>query len=212
MKTQAIVTPETLPRIILASTSQYKRRLLSTIITRFEAKAPNVEEMAKTGETASEMAIRLATEKATSIAKQYPTDIIIGADQVCAVTIDNNQVAILGKPGTKKNAINQLTQCNGKTVGFYTAVTVLSPRTTRPLTYCERTKVRFRALTDTQIKRYVDIEEPLDCAGSFKCEGLGIRLFKHIESRDPQALIGLPLIGLVDLLEQIEVEPLDYHD
>jgi MAF protein len=198
--------------LILASTSKYKRQLLEKLISTFDVQAPNVAELSVANESPEQMAIRLATEKAQAVFQRFPEHTVIGADQVCSVDIPGEPAHVLGKPGTVDKAIEQLTLCSGKTVRFYTAISVYVPSRSQPIEYCETTLVEFRALSAAAIRQYVAIEKPLDCAGSFKSEGLGIRLFNSIQTRDPNALIGLPLIGLVDIFNQLDIEVLNYRD
>lgn len=181
--------------LILASTSRYRRELLERLHLPFHVARPEVDETPRLGESPSALAQRLASEKAGAIAMQRPMSWIIGSDQ-CAELAGQP----LGKPGTRDAAIAQLRGMSGQAVRFHTAVCLR--RDDACLQAIDLTTVRFRALSDAEIERYVDIEQPLDCAGSFKSEGLGVALFDAIESRDPTALIGLPLIALSELLRQ----------
>ncbi|MCG9658626.1 septum formation inhibitor Maf [Vibrio mediterranei] len=189
-------------RLILASTSPYRAELLSKLGLDFEAIAPNVEETAQEHETATELVQRLALEKASAL-KNEKDAVIIGSDQVCV--IDGK---IIGKPLTRSNAIHQLQQQSGKTVRFYTGLAVYNTKTQQSETVIDTLDVTFRKLTTTQIERYVDMEQPLYCAGSFKSEGLGITLFSQLDGKDPNTLVGLPLIDLVTLLAKQGISPL----
>lgn len=188
-------------RIILASSSPYRRELLSRILDDFEALSPDIDETPFPDEEPIELVARLAQQKALAVAVNHPTALVIGSDQVCVL---NNQ--ILGKPGTMDKAIEQLKACSGQTVTFYTSLCVTSAHETAQNTTVVATKVQFRQLNDKEIINYLEKEQPLDCAGSFKCEGLGIVLFEAIESKDPTALIGLPLIALATKLRKVGVE------
>jgi len=195
-----VVTTE--PRIVLASTSRYRRELLARVGLPFAAEAPSVPETELAGETPSARAARLALAKANSI--RAPHALVIGSDQVAA--LDGR---ILHKPGTEDVAVRQLLACQGRTVTFHTAFAVVATDSGRVIEHLDRTDVRFRRLERAALERYVRREQPLDCAGSFKSEGLGVVLFEEIVSRDPTALIGLPLIALVQALKSLGVDPLE---
>lgn len=182
--------------LILASTSRYRRELLERLRLPFHVARPEVDETPRSGEAPVALAQRLATEKAGFLAAQRPESWIIGSDQ-CAELAGRP----LGKPGTRDAAIAQLHGMSGQAVHFHTAVCLR--RGDACLQAVDLTTVHFRVLSDTEIERYVDAEQPLDCAGSFKSEGLGIALFDAVESRDPTALVGLPLIALSGLLRQV---------
>ncbi|MFM5438431.1 nucleoside triphosphate pyrophosphatase [Aeromonas enteropelogenes] len=183
--------------LILASTSRYRKALLEKLGLPFECAAPEVDESPLPGETAEALVARLAHAKAAAIANQVDHGLIIGSDQVCIC-----DGRILGKPGTIDSAVAQLMAAQGRSVTFYTGLCVLNAETGQTHQLVEPFTVHFRALGEDAIRRYVEAEMPLDCAGSFKCEGMGIVLFKALEGRDPNALIGLPLIGLIELLER----------
>ncbi|WP_187287335.1 Maf family protein [Kangiella koreensis] len=189
------------PHIILASSSPYRKELLSRILENFEAISPDIDETPFPDEEPIELVARLAQQKALAIAVSHPEALVIGSDQVCVL---NNQ--ILGKPGTMDKAIEQLKACSGQTVTFYTSLCVTNANETAQNTTVVATKVRFRQLSDKEIISYLEKEQPFDCAGSFKCEGLGIVLFEAIESKDPTALIGLPLIALATKLRELGVQ------
>ncbi len=178
------------PTVVLASTSIYRKSLLNRILPTFELLDPGVEETPRSGERSDQLALRLADAKANVGASIKPEAIVIGSDQVADCDGE-----ILGKPRTRDAAISQLTRSAGRIVTFHTAVCVMSgARGTEH--HVDVTSVRFRELRHAEIARYVDIERPLDCAGAFKCEGAGIALFDAIETIDPTALNGLPLIWL----------------
>ncbi|MCX7130658.1 nucleoside triphosphate pyrophosphatase [Aeromonas sp.] len=182
-------------QLILASTSRYRKALLEKLALPFECAAPEVDESPLPDESAEALVARLALAKASAIADQFDQGLIIGSDQVC---ICDGQ--ILGKPGTVEKAVAQLMTAQGRSVTFYTGLCVLDAASGRTEQLVEPFTVHFRTLDEAALRRYVEAELPLDCAGSFKCEGMGIVLFKGLEGRDPNALIGLPLIGLVELL------------
>jgi septum formation protein len=183
--------------LILASTSAYRRALLARLQVPFEAIAPHVDETRRPGEPAEAMATRLARLKAEAVAGQHPQAVVIGSDQV-AVRGDE----LLGKPGTVANCIEQLQRSSGHDVLFLTAVHVIDGTPGTAESHVDVTRVRFRTLTTREIERYVELDQPLDCAGGFKAESLGIALFEQIESLDPTALTGLPLAWLAGALRR----------
>ena len=186
--------------IILASSSPWRRQLLQQLNIRFEATSPDVDETPQAGESPLALARRLAITKAQSVAETWPEAIVIGADQVADVN-----GAILGKPGTRENAKAQLRQQSGQAVLFHSGLCVCAPGFDAPLATVETVTTRFRELTDEQIARNVQAEDVTATAGSIKSEGLGISLVEAIESKDPSALVGLPLIALRRFLEQAGV-------
>ncbi|MEG8131987.1 Maf family protein [Xanthomonas hortorum] len=188
-----------MPRLILASTSVYRRELLGRLQLDFNTARPEVDEQAQPGETPGALASRLAAEKAAAVAAHAPDAWVIGSDQVA--DLDGQA---LGKPGTLDQARAQLTAMSGRVVRFHTAVSLVGP--VRSLHALDLTEVQLRPLAPAEIERYLAAEPALDCAGSFKCEGLGISLFDAIRSEDPTALVGLPLIALARLLRQAGVE------
>ncbi|WP_041164857.1 Maf family protein [Dickeya parazeae] len=190
-------------RIVLASTSVYRKALLEKLGLAFICAAPDYDETPDTGESATELVRRLAIGKARSLAERYPDRLIIGSDQVCVM---GN--AITGKPHTPENAIRQLQQASGQCITFYTGLALFNSATAHLQSVVEPFDVYFRTLSTREIERYVDIEQPLDCAGSFKSEGLGITLFDRLSGRDPNTLVGLPLITLLELLRAEGVNPL----
>jgi len=187
---------KTLPRLILASTSPYRRELLARLGLAFDIAAPDVDETPLAGETPQALAKRLAAAKAAAIAAKHPDAWVIGSDQVAVL----GETA-LGKPGTRAVALAQLSAMSGRSVEFLTAISLMHADG-RQLDAFDVTMVRLRPLGEDEIARYVDAEQPFDCAGSFKSEGLGIALFDSIQSQDPTALIGLPLIATARLLRQ----------
>ncbi len=185
------------PRIVLASTSRYRAGLLRRLLDNFEQIAPDVDEQPLPGEAPAARAARLAAAKAAAVSKQHRDAVVIGSDQVAALGD-----TILHKPGSSDNAHEQLRASSGNIVDFHTSLCVLDGRERRLQTHTDHTRVVFRALSDEEIRHYVARERPFDCAGSFKSEGAGIALFERIESEDPTALIGLPLIALARLLRE----------
>jgi septum formation protein len=185
-----------MPRLILASTSIYRRELLERLRLPFETARPEVDENPRPGESPIALAERLAIAKAGAIAEREPAAFVIGSDQVAE--LDGRP---LGQPGTRDGALAQLGAMSGRAVHFRTAVCVRHGEHA-PRLAIDTTTVRFRSLSFAEIERYVDAEQPLDCAGSFKSEGLGITLFDAIETIDPTALIGLPLIATARLLRE----------
>jgi 7-methyl-GTP pyrophosphatase len=188
-------------RLILASTSRYRRELLERLGLPFEAAAPGVEEAAVPGEAPSAMALRLALAKAESLGARDA--LVIGSDQVASLDGE-----VLRKPGSHAVALEQLRACQGRTVVFSTAAVVLDTATGALARHVDRTEVRFATLPETALDRYLKLEEPYDCAGSFKAEGLGVVLFERIDSKDPTALIGLPLIFVAAALRAAGLDPL----
>lgn len=190
----------TAPRLILASTSPYRRELLGKLGLAFEAIAPDIPETPRADETPAALATRLAAEKARAVAGRLDGGLVIGSDQVAV--LDGR---LLGKPLDRDHTFQQLRRSAGRSVVFHTAVCVVDAATGEAKADLDRCTVVFRPLTDAQIERYVERERPFDCAGGFKAEGLGIALFERIEGEDPNALVGLPLIRLTRLLEAFGV-------
>lgn len=188
------------PSIILASSSVYRQQLLHKLHLDFSCHSPEIDESARPDETAEALVLRLAEQKAQAVAAHFPNGLIIGSDQVCV-----NQGVILGKPGTLANAKTQLLAASGQTLTFYTGLAVYDAKHRQMRSTVETFAVVFRSLTEAQVDRYLALEPALDCAGAFKCEGLGISLFERMEGRDPNALIGLPLIALIELLSEFGV-------
>ncbi len=185
-------------RLILASTSRYRRGLLERLGVEFSVEAPQLEETHAAGEPPPARAMRLALAKAQVVAQRHPQAVIIGSDQVAAVGD-----SILDKPGDAVRARAQLTRLSGATALFHTACAVLCFDKASRATHLDTTRVVFRPITPEEIERYVLRERPLDCAGSFKAEALGVSLLERIESQDPTGLIGLPLIWLAAALRAL---------
>jgi septum formation protein len=192
------------PRLILASSSPYRRELLARLQLPFEAMAPDIDESPLPGEQADATALRLAREKAAAVAARVPGSIVIGSDQVA--TLDGDQI---GKPGDHARALAQLQKMRGRRVVFHTALCVWDSRAcalTGPAQLENvQTVVSFRKLPDAELDAYLRIEQPYDCAGSAKNEGLGIALLERIDSSDPTALTGLPMIALTSMLRRAGV-------
>jgi septum formation protein len=182
------------PIVILASTSHYRAGLLRRLLEHFEQAAPGTDEASLAGEAPAARAARLAEAKARAVAALHPGAVVIGSDQVADL-----EGTVLDKPGTVHEAHRQLAASSGRSVVFHTAVCVVDANGDA-LSHVDETRVSFRSLTTADIERYVERERPLDCAGSFKCEGLGIALFERIVNEDPTALVGLPLIATSRLL------------
>ena len=193
----------TAPPLILASTSRYRRELLSRLRLPFEVLAPEVDEAALTGETPAALASRLALAKARAVAARRPEAVVIGSDQVA--DLDGEA---LGKPGNHARAVQQLRRMRGRKVLFHTALAVVRGDAGFERALSSTVVVSFRELDDAEIEHYLRAEQPYDCAGSAKCETLGIALLDAIESDDPTALVGLPLIRTCELLRQAGLDPL----
>jgi len=189
-------------KIVLASTSPFRRELLARLELDFSIASPDVDETRGAEECPQDLVIRLAELKAAAVARNHPAALIIGSDQVAV--IDGK---ILGKPGSHERAREQLAQAAGKRVSFYTGLCLLNSSTQTRQLCCEPFHVYFRQLSPAAIENYLQREQPYHCAGSFKSEGLGISLFQRMQGDDPNTLIGLPMIRLVDMLhaEGIEV-------
>lgn len=183
------------PALLLASSSPFRRQLLDKLGLEFIHQSPDIDESRLEGESPVALVMRLARKKAEALAGDHPNTLIIGSDQVAVI---GDQV--LGKPGSREKAIEQLSAASGQRVTFLTGLCLLNTVTGRTQVACDPFHVQFRTLRPTQIERYVDAEQPLNCAGSFKSEGLGIVLFKAMEGRDPNTLVGLPLILLTEFL------------
>jgi septum formation protein len=184
-------------RIVLASTSRYRRALLERLGMPFECADPMANEAALAGESVAATALRLAEAKARAVALRFPDALVVGSDQVASCEGER-----LEKPGNHANAMRQLAAVSGRTADFDTAVVVIDTRTGKKGGKVVGCRVTFRVLTAAQIENYLRIEQPYDCAGSAKVEGLGITLIERIETEDPTALIGLPLIALTQLLAE----------
>jgi septum formation protein len=191
------------PRLILASTSPYRVELLKHLGLPFVAEAPGVREDAIPGEAARARALRLAHAKAAAVALRHPDAWVVGSDQVADLG-----GAILDKPGDPERCRAQLAAESGRSVEFHTAAVLLRAAPRHVAEHVDCTTVRFRELSATEIARYVELDRPLDCAGGFRSEGLGAALFESMETRDPAALVGLPLIWLAGALRAAGVDPL----
>lgn len=184
-------------QIVLASTSPYRKELLQRLGLPFETAAPDLDETRLADEPPQALVARLAEEKAKAVARNYSDSLIIGSDQVAV--LDNE---VLGKPGNHDKAVLQLSKASGKAVTFYTGLCLYNTTSNHLQVDVVPFNVFFRKLSQNQIENYLNAEQPYDCAGSFKSEGLGVALFERMEGEDPSALIGLPLIRLCRMLEQ----------
>ncbi|MEW8303545.1 MAG: Maf family nucleotide pyrophosphatase [Candidatus Thiodiazotropha sp.] len=195
--------PSSQQQLILASSSPFRRELLSRLGVEFSTVSPDIDESGQADESPERLVIRLAENKAREVAKEHPAALIIGSDQVAVV-----DGMILGKPGGHEKAIEQLMQASGKRVSFLTGLCLLNSETGRTQVCCEPFHVIFRVLQKRAIENYLHKEEPYNCAGAFKSEGLGISLFERLEGDDPNALIGLPLIRLIAMLRNEGIDVL----
>ena len=191
------------PALVLGSTSRYRRELLQRLRLPFTVASPEVDEVPLPGEAPAALALRLALAKARAVAAQHPHAVVIGADQVADLAGEP-----IGKPGDHARATVQLRRLSGQTVVFQTALAVVRRATGFEQALCVPVTVRFRHLGDAEIERYLRLEQPYDCAGSAKCETLGIALLDAIHSDDPTALIGLPLIQTCAMLRAAGLDPL----
>ncbi|MCA0242430.1 MAG: Maf family nucleotide pyrophosphatase [Proteobacteria bacterium] len=194
--------PMSAPALILASTSRYRHELLSRLRLAFTVVAPQVDETPRPREAPAALALRLALEKARDVAARHPEAIVIGADQVA--DLDGQAI---GKPGSHARAVEQLRRMSGRRLVFQTAVAVLRPSTGFEQAQLAPVWVSVRRLADAEIERYLELEQPYDCAGSAKSETLGIALLEAIDSDDPTALVGLPLIRTCEMLRQAGLDP-----
>ena len=191
--------------LILASSSPFRKAILEKLRIDFKATAPNINERRKNGETPFNLVNRLSKEKALEVAKSH-SGLIIASDQVATLGNGNNEDdEILTKPGSHENAFLQLKKSSGKTITFLTGLALLNTGTLKIQTHVELFKVTFKQLSDNQILSYLNKEDVLNCAGSFKSEGLGIALFSRMEGNDPNSLIGLPTIQLIKMLAKENV-------
>lgn len=195
------MTHTEMPPLILASTSTYRSELLARLRLPFKTAAPQVDETPLPGEGAKQTSLRLSQAKARAVARLYSNSLIIGSDQVALLGERH-----MGKPLTHDNAFNQLREVQGQTVTFYTALALLNTSNGNIQTEVAVNHVHYRKLTDAQIENYLQKEQPYHCAGSTKSEGLGIALISRMEGDDPNALIGLPLMLLVEMLSKEGVE------
>lgn len=189
-----------LPKLVLGSSSPFRKQMLEKLQLPFIQFAPEIDETPLADETPTAMIKRLSLLKAQAVAKAHPNSIIIASDQ-CATF--NNQP--IGKPHTHDNAVKQLQMFSGQAIKFHTGLVVIDPRDQKAYQSMDTTTVHFRVLSAQTIENYLQAEQPYQCAGSFKSEGLGITLFERIESRDPNALIGLPLIELTSIFAQMGI-------
>ncbi len=185
------------PNLVLASTSPFRRQLLEKLGLAFATAAPDIDESRHAGESPEALVTRLAEEKARAVAGQFPESLIIGSDQVACL---DNQV--LGKPGDHSTAVAQLQQASGREVVFLTGMCLFNSASGSVQVVCEPFRVQFRPLEPEQIEAYLQREQPYNCAGSFKSEGLGVTLFERLQGDDPNSLIGLPLIRLCSMLRE----------
>lgn len=190
--------------VLLASSSPYRRQLLARLGLTFEAASPEIDESPLNHETAEQLATRLARSKAEALANEWPGHWIIGSDQVACLEDDT----LLNKPGDHQRAVQQLARSSGQRVSFMTGLALLDANSGNIQTHCEHFHAHFRQLSLQEIEYYLQAEQPYDCAGSFKMEGLGIALFSRLEGRDPNSLVGLPLIALTDMLRNWGLNPL----
>jgi septum formation protein len=188
-------------KVVLASTSRYRRELLSRLQIGFDCAAPNVDETPREGEAPDIQAVRLAVTKAHAVKHVWPDALIIGSDQVATTA-----GTLLGKPGTHEQAVHQLTVMRGRAVSFFTGLCVLNAHTGREQSAMVPVTVHMRNYSDAQIERYLRADQPYDCAGSARIEKLGITLIERLDTDDPNALIGLPLIALCDMLQNEGIE------
>lgn len=186
--------------LILASSSPYRRQLLDKLQLPYAWHSPDIDETPQTNEPPEQLVARLARQKALALAERFPANLIIGSDQVATL-----EKRILGKPGSHQKAVEQLSLMQGKNVDFVTGLALLNSRSGNLQCITDIFRVTFRPLTIDEIENYLLREQPYDCAGSFKCEGLGIGLFSSMNGSDPNSLVGLPLIQLVNLLQQEDI-------
>ena len=191
--------------LILASSSPFRKAILEKLRIDFKAAAPNINESRKNGESPFNLVYRLSKEKALEVAKSH-SGLIIASDQVATLGNGNNEDdEIFTKPGSHENAFLQLKKSSGKTITFLTGLALLNTETLKIQTHVEPYKVTFKTLSDNQILSYLDKEDVLNCAGSFKSEGLGVALFSNMEGSDPNSLVGLPTIQLIKMLAKENV-------
>lgn len=191
---------ETQLPVVLASSSPYRKTILEKLHIEFETVSPDIDEIARENEQPEELVRRLALEKARAVAKTHTQHLIIASDQVAVLDGE-----VLGKPGNHEKAFQQLKQASGRTVTFFTGLCLLNSKTGKQQSESVPFDVVFRTLADDEINHYLKLEQPYQCAGSFKSEGLGIALFERLHGDDPNTLIGLPLIRLIDMLRNESV-------
>lgn len=197
-------------RIILASESPYKAELLKRIIPDFSCQSPSIDESPKNGETPEDICKRLAGEKAAKIAALNPDSLVIACDQVAVV--NTTPPFMLSKPGHFEAAKQQLSLCSNQSVTYKVACSLINTENNAQINLYDEYSLQFRALSEEEISSYLEIEQPFDCAGSIKSEGLGIRLIKSHHGTDPSTLVGLPLIALTEALLSLDIDPLKLAD
>jgi len=185
------------PTLVLGSSSPFRKKVLSSLLVPFETSSPDIDETPLEGESPVQLVERLAVEKAKEIARSYPNALIIGSDQVAM-----HGEKIVGKPHTHERAVEQLNEASGKKIELFTGLALINSRSGTIQSTVEPFSVHFKDLSDGTIQNYLHKEKPYNCAGSVKSEGLGVSLFKRFDGEDPNALIGLPLIRLVEMLER----------
>ena len=190
--------------LLLASSSPYRKQLMTKLGLPFQAASPDVDESPAMDESAEQLATRLALKKADALAGDYPNHWIIGSDQVACL----EDGTLLNKPENHERAMEQLVRSSGQRVSFMTGLVLLDSSSGERQGHCEHFHAHFRQLSTEEIQNYLHAEKPYDCAGSFKMEGLGIALFSRLEGRDPNSLVGLPLIALTDMLRNWGLNPL----
>lgn len=194
-------------QIVLASTSKYRQQLLKRLQLAFVSDKAETDETPLAKESSLELSRRLSLAKAKNLSDKYPQHLIIGSDQCASIKGE-----FLSKPGDFETAFAQLSRCSEQGVEFHTSVCLYNSQSDTHQISTDITRVQFRKLSNAEIRRYLEIEQPYDCAGSFKCEGLGISLFQSIDNQDPNALIGLPLIELSRMLREEGINPLAQAD
>ena len=194
-------------KLVLASTSPYRSRILEQLGIPFVTDNPGVDETAMPGETMPEYVTRLALEKARAVASRHEDSLIIGSDQACSIG-----GIIMGKPGTEEAGVKQLKMCSGNWLEFRTGLALINTRSRAENSVAEPFRVKFRQLVEQEIRAYIKRDRPLDCAGCFKVEAAGITLFDALEGRDYNTLLGLPMIALVDMLRSEGINPLLWQE
>ena len=190
-------------QVVLASSSRYRRELLGRLCPSFATDAPNIDESPLAGEGAEQLAHRLSLAKARAVASRWPRALVIGSDQVASC-----KGQTLGKPGSVEKAVEALLACAGESVAFHTGVAVLDVESGNTMTHVDVTTAHFRRTPEAEIRRYVERDQPLDCAGGIRLEGLGPLLLEAVQTEDPTAAIGLPLIQLGEMLRTFGINPL----
>ena len=191
------------PRLVLASASQARKSVLSKLKIPFETFAPSIDESMLSGESPTQLVERLSLAKARKVSKRYPSHLIIGSDQIAVVAGQ-----MVGKPQNREDAIGQLTAASGETVTLFTGIALLNSKSGNTQLDVLPYRVVFRELKQSMIEKYIDTDQPFDCSGSLRSEGLGIALLKEFDGSDPNILLGLPLIRLIDMLVNEDIYPL----